>query len=124
MRSMSTGAGELTTNVERSKLTRASGLATEVGVELAAASELTGATTVVVAAETTMGSERTGTSGSEAELEAERAAGPELTGAGRSVTGVEVESMVVSLACVISGGMTIDVMSLGDVSPVKFRETE
>ena len=132
MRSKSTRAGELTADLERSELTRAGGLATEVVVELAmevvvelaAASESTGATTALAAAEATVGSERTGVSGSAMGLEAERAPGSELAGESRSVTGVEVKSMTVSLAWVLSREPTIDVMSLGDIGPVEFFGTE
>ena len=124
MHPKSTCAGELTADLERSELTRVGGLATEVVVELAAASELTGVTTALAAAEVTMGSERTGVSGSTMGLEAERALGSELAGESRSVTGVEVKLMIVSLAWVLSREPTIDMMSLGDIGPVEFFGTE
>jgi len=120
MCSKSTGAGKLTTDVEGSELTRASGSATEVVVELAVGSELMGVRTVAVAVESTVGSELTGASRLATEVKAERVAGSELTGASRSVTHVEVESIVASVAWVSSRGPTMDVMSLGDIGPVKF----
>ena len=108
MRSTSTDAGELTTDVVEDKLiagselTWASKSATEVEVELAVEHESMG---VRMAAEATTGSETTGANGWAMKVEVECAAGSKLIGVSTLVMDVDVELTIkcaASVACVPS----------------------